>query len=60
VVLILKTLYKVSEVANITGFAEGTIRNKISAGEIDTIKVGGGTRITKEALEKFIGIKVGD
>ena len=57
-VLVLKKLYKVSEVAEITGFVEGTIRNKISAGEIETIKIGGGTRITHKALEKFVGVEL--
>lgn len=58
----MKKFYKVSEVAEITGFKQGTIRNKISAGEIESIKIGGSTRITKESLERFIGVKleVGD
>jgi len=56
----MEKFYTVKEVAKITSFAEGTIRNKICAGDIEIIKIGGGTRITEEALNKFLGIKTKD
>ena len=47
-------LYTVKEVAEILKVKEGTMRNYLSTGKIDFIKVLGNTRITREELEKHI------
>lgn len=47
-------LYTVKEVAEILKVKEGTMRNYLSTGKIDFIKVLGNTRITQEELEKHI------
>lgn len=50
----MKQLYTVKESAKILALAEGTIRNKISSGEIKAVKVLGATRIEKEELENLV------
>jgi len=48
-------LFTVKEVAEITRKSEQGIRNLISKGEINAIKVIGSTRITQEELERITG-----
>lgn len=48
------TLYTIKEVSSKLKLAEGTIRNKISAGEIKAVKVLGATRIEQKELERLI------
>lgn len=50
-------LFTVKEVAEITRKSEQGIRNLISKGEINSIKVIGATRITQEELERITGQK---
>ncbi len=49
-----QVLFTVQEVAEILKVAEGTIRNKISQGEIKAVKVFDCTRITKAEIERLI------
>lgn len=50
-------LFKVKEIADILGMSEGSVRNSISRGQIQAIKVLGSTRITQEELERITGLK---
>lgn len=53
-------LFKVKEVAEILGRPVGSIRNSISRGQINTVKILGSTMITKEELERLTGLKYED
>jgi len=46
--------YTVREVAEMLKISEGTIRNYLSEGKIEYVKILGNTRITKEELDKLI------
>ena len=48
-------LFTVKEVAEITRRSEQGVRNLISKGEINAIKVIGSTRITQAELERITG-----
>jgi len=50
-------LYKVKEVAEILGMAEQSIRNSISKGNINSIKVMHSTRITQNELNRLLGLR---
>ena len=47
-------IYTVREVAKILKITEGTMRNYLSQGKINYIKVLGNTRITQKELERLI------
>ncbi len=47
------TLYTVSDVANILGFSEKTVRRRISRREIGTIRPAGSLRMTRRHLEAW-------
>lgn len=48
-------LFTIKEVAEITSKSEQGIRNLISKGKINAIKVIGSTRITQKELERITG-----
>ena len=50
-------LYTVSEVADLLGFKEGTIRKKIYSGEIKTAKITGSNavRVSQEEIDRLTG-----
>ena len=50
-------VFTVKEVAEIMKMNEQTVRNKISEGQIKSVKFFGATRITKEELERITGLK---
>ena len=53
-------IYTVREAAKILKITEGTMRNYLSQGKIEYIKVLGNTRITQKELERLIGPEVND
>ena len=53
-------IYTVREAAKILKITEGTMRNYLSQGKIEYIKVLGNTRITQKELERLINPEVND
>ena len=53
-------IYTVREAAKILKITEGTMRNYLSQGKIEYIKVLGNTRITQKELERLIDPEVND
>ena len=53
-------IYTVREAAKILKITEGTMRNYLSQGKINYIKVLGNTRITQKELERLIDPEVND
>ena len=53
-------IYTVREAAKILKITEGTMRNYLSQGKINYIKVLGNTRITQKELERLINPEVND
>ena len=53
-------IYTVREAAKILKITEGTMRNYLSQGKIEYIKVFGNTRITQKELERLINPEVND
>lgn len=51
-------IYTVREAAKILKITEGTMRNYLSQGKINYIKVLGNTRITQKELERLINPEV--
>ena len=51
-------IYTVREAAKILKITEGTMRNYLSQGKINYIKVLGNTRITQKELERLIDPEV--
>ena len=49
-------LFTVKEAAEILGYKEASLRNSISRGEVNTIKVLGSVRITVAELERITGL----
>jgi excisionase family DNA binding protein len=47
-------LYAPVEVAHIIGLTQGTIQNQCRTGQIEARKVGGGWRITKEEVKRYM------
>lgn len=50
-------LFTIKEVAEITKLKEQSLRNAMSDGRINAIKVLGSTRITQEELERLTGVE---
>jgi excisionase family DNA binding protein len=50
----MEKLYTVQEVAEILKITEGTLRNYLSAGKVNFIKVLGNTRIKESELKRLI------
>lgn len=48
------TVYTVQEVAEILKVSDSSINRLIRAGKLDCFKIGTATRITDEAIKKFI------
>lgn len=46
--------YTIKEAANLLKLSEGTIRNKISQGEIKAVKILSTTKIAEKELKKLI------
>ena len=53
-------IYTIKEAAEILGYKEKTLRNKIYKGELNSIKTPVGLRITEKELEDFTGLKIVD
>ncbi len=53
-------LYTLKEAAEILGYKEGSLRNKVMRKEIKTIRLGRSVRFTEHDLEEFIGLKIVD
>lgn len=50
----MEKLYTVQEVAELLKITEGTLRNYLSAGKVNFIKVLGNTRIKESELKRLI------
>jgi nitrogen PTS system EIIA component len=52
--LVMEDLLTTEEVARILKVSEFTVRNRIKAGQIDAVKLGGQWRVRQEALRRYI------
>lgn len=56
----MEKLYTVQEVAKLLKITEGTLRNYLSAGKVNFIKVLGNTRIKESELKRLINPEGGE
>ena len=54
----MEKLYKVSEICEMLGLAETTIRRKIQLGEIASMKIGRNRRVPESALREYLAKEV--
>lgn len=52
--MIMEQYYTIKEAASLLKLSEGTIRNKISQGEIKAVKILSTTKIAEKELKKLI------
>lgn len=53
-------LYSIKEAAKILGYKEGSLRNKLYNGTIESVRIGRMVKITKKQIEDFTGMKIVD